>query len=190
MRLAQNTSGGSAFAAADGSDAARAPYRQRSVRSPTAPPGRSEIAGDRRGCRRVRSGDGAFWASSPLQFRTAVFADAVTGFGQYEPRAAMFNPGERATVYLAPFGYGFAEAARVGRCCTDVEIRTPGGLILAKTDDFGELDWQGLAKSHEVPPSASPCPSSSRATTSSSDAPRPDSPKTATTTLPFSVAAP
>ncbi|MEX0853510.1 MAG: hypothetical protein WD036_09560, partial [Bauldia sp.] len=26
-----------------------------------------------------------------------------------------------------------------------LEIRTPGGLVLAKADDFGDLTWQGNA---------------------------------------------
>ncbi len=96
----------------------------------------------------------AFWKASPLQFRTAVFVDAVTGFGQYRPRGeATFHSGETATVYLAPVGYGFiADAGSVRvEMTTGVEIRTPGGLILAKTDDFGNVVWQGLTKSHEVP---------------------------------------
>jgi hypothetical protein len=95
----------------------------------------------------------AFWRSSPLQFRTAVFVDAVSGFGQYRPRSeATFRSGETATVYLAPVGYGFladAGSARV-EMTTGLEIRTPGGLILAKTDDFGDIVWQGRTESHEV----------------------------------------
>ncbi len=95
----------------------------------------------------------AFWRSSPLQFRTAVFVDAVSGFGQYRPRDdANFRAGETAKVYLAPVGYGFIADAGSVRVAltTGLEIRTPGGLILAKTDDFGDVVWRGRTESHEV----------------------------------------
>ena len=58
----------------------------------------------------------AFWRLSPLQLRTALFADSVAGFGNTRraptPRS---TPGETATVYLEPFGYGFAEDGDVPR---------------------------------------------------------------------------
>lgn len=95
----------------------------------------------------------AFWRAGPLQFRTATFANSVGGFGQYEPREnANFRSGETATVYLAPVGYGFIEEAASERVAlrAALEIRTPGGLILAKSDDFGELAWQGRTRSYEV----------------------------------------
>jgi len=95
----------------------------------------------------------AFWRASPLLLRTATFANSVGGFGRYEPRQeANFRSGETATVYLAPVGYGFVEDAPSWRVAltTGLEIRTPGGLILARTDDFGDLAWQGRTRSHEV----------------------------------------
>lgn len=95
----------------------------------------------------------AFWRASPLQVRTATFANSVGGFGRYQPREdANFRSGETATVYLAPVGYGFVEDAPSWRVAltTDLEIRTPGGLILARADDFGDLAWQGRTRSHEV----------------------------------------
>jgi hypothetical protein len=93
----------------------------------------------------------AFWRAEPLQFRVAVFVDSVAG--QYEPRRdATFRSGDTATIYLAPVGYGFiADGASVRvEMKTGLEIRTPGGLILARTDDFGDLVWQGRTQSHEV----------------------------------------
>ncbi len=95
----------------------------------------------------------AFWAASPLQFRVAVFAASVKGFGQYEPLAdASFRSGDTATVYLEPVGYGFTAtgASFAVALTTAIEIRTAGGILLAKTDDFGSLTWQGRARSHEV----------------------------------------
>ena len=95
----------------------------------------------------------AFFDAAPLTFRVATFADGVTGFGKYTPHAdAAFKAGDTATVYLEPVGYGFTrdgDGYRVGYG-TALEIRTPGGLILGKTDDFGTLTWSGRGKSHEV----------------------------------------
>ncbi len=93
----------------------------------------------------------AFWRASPLQFRLASFVNVAAG--QYNPRGnATFRSGDTATVYLAPVGYGFiADGASVRvEMTTGLEIRTPGGLILAKTDDLGDLAWQGQTQSHEV----------------------------------------
>jgi hypothetical protein len=94
----------------------------------------------------------AFFDAAPLTFRVATFADGVTGFGKYTPHAEAFKAGDTATVYLEPVGYGFTrdgDGYRVGYG-TALEIRTPGGLILGKTDDFGTLTWNGRSKSHEV----------------------------------------
>lgn len=95
----------------------------------------------------------AFWGTSPLQFRTVTFADHVTGFGKYEPRgSSQFHAGDTVTVYLEPVGYGYlpSEAGFRVAMTTDLEIRTPGGLILAKSDDFGEVTWEGRSRTHEV----------------------------------------
>ena len=95
----------------------------------------------------------AFWQGSPLQFRAVLFADAVAAFGKYEPRPnAIFRAGESVTVYLEPIGYAFVSAGGFHRVAfaTGIEIRTPGGLILGATEDFGELIWSGRAKSREV----------------------------------------
>ena len=96
----------------------------------------------------------AFWAASPLQFRVAVFASSVKGFGQYEPLAdASFHSGDTATVYLEPVGYGFtpADSAYTVAFTTGIEIRTAGGILLAKADNFGRLEWQGRTKNYAVP---------------------------------------
>jgi hypothetical protein len=137
----------------------------------------------------------AFWISSPLQLRKALFADSISGFGEYTPHGdAPFKPGERATVYLEPFGYAFVpdgDGFRIG-LATDLQIRTPGGLILAKAENFGGLDWRGRAKSREVhaqvgidlPDLKS---GSYELVLTLRDQ---NSPKTTTATLPFSVAGP
>jgi hypothetical protein len=137
----------------------------------------------------------AFWVSSPLQLRKALFADSIAGFGDYTPRAAApFKPGERATVYLEPFGYAFVEDGdgfRIG-LATDLEIRTPGGLILARAENFGGLDWHGRVKSREVHAQVGIDLPALKAGDYELVLTLRDqnSPKTATATLPFSVAAP
>ncbi len=95
----------------------------------------------------------AFFDAAPLTFRVATFADDVAGFGKYTPHAdTAFKAGATATVYLEPIGYGFTRDGDGYRVDygTALEIRTPGGLILGKTDDFGKLSWSGRGKSHEV----------------------------------------
>ena len=96
----------------------------------------------------------AFWAALPLTLKTAVFVDSVTAYGQYEARAGTsFRNGDTATVYIEPAGYGFVAAGGWNRVAfsTTLEIRTPGGLILGESDDFGKLVWAGRTKSREVP---------------------------------------
>jgi hypothetical protein len=94
----------------------------------------------------------AFFDAVPLTFRVATFADNVEGFGKYTPHDGSYHAGQTATIYLEPVGYGFTrdgDGFRVGYG-TALEIRTPGGLILGKTDDFGTLTWTGRARSYEV----------------------------------------
>jgi hypothetical protein len=95
----------------------------------------------------------AFWTSLPLQVRTAVFVSSATAFAQYEPvPAAAFHAGDSITVYLEPAGYSYAASAGTYSVslATGIEVRTPGGLTLAKVDDFGSLSWRGREKSREV----------------------------------------
>jgi hypothetical protein len=95
----------------------------------------------------------AFAAASPLQFRVAMFADRVTGFGQYQPRAdGPFHSADTATIYLEPVGYGFSSDGDQQQVSfsTALEIRTPGGLVLGKTDDFGKVEWQGRSKDRSI----------------------------------------
>jgi hypothetical protein len=95
----------------------------------------------------------AFFAASPLQFRVALFADGVIGYGQYQPRPeAPFHSAETVTIYLEPVGYGFVADGDRQKVSftTGLEIRTPGGLILARTDDFGRLEWAGRAKDRSI----------------------------------------
>lgn len=97
---------------------------------------------------------GAFWAASPLQFRVATFASSVAGYGEYQPLAgATFHSGDSATVYLEPVGYGFigADPSYTVAFATGLEIQTAGGILLAKADDFGRLEWQGRTRNTAVP---------------------------------------
>jgi hypothetical protein len=94
----------------------------------------------------------AFWQASPLQFRDILFVDAATGYGRYTPhQGATFKAGDTAVIYFEPVGYGFEAAGDDSRIAftTGLEIKTPGGLILAKTDDFADLAWTGATKTHE-----------------------------------------
>ena len=134
----------------------------------------------------------AFWAASPLQVRAALFADKVTAFGKYEPRASgPFHAGDTAQVYLEPVGYGFAAdgGGTSVSFSAGVEIRK-GDVILGKTDDLGTFGWQGRTKSREVHaavsvtlPSLSPGDYQLLVTLNDTN-----SGKSATTTLPFTVA--
>lgn len=90
-----------------------------------------------------------FWTSAPLTLKQAYFAAPLSaGLAAKRPDGP-FRPGEAARVYIEPVGYGF-EAAGDGSYTialdTGIEIRTPGGLILAKSEDFGHLEWKGPVK--------------------------------------------
>jgi hypothetical protein len=95
----------------------------------------------------------AFWAASPLQLRVVTFADSVAGYGDYAARAdAVFRNGDTLRLYFEPVGYGFApdgDGVKAG-LTVDVEIRTPGGLILGSAKDFARLEWTGRRPMHEV----------------------------------------
>jgi hypothetical protein len=95
-----------------------------------------------------------FWGALPFHLKTGLFADSVTAYGQYQARpAASFRNGETATIYIEPAGYGFTMAGGWYRVAfsTTMQIRTPGGLILGESDDFGRIDWRGRTKNREVP---------------------------------------
>ncbi len=134
----------------------------------------------------------ALWRGLPLTFRVALFADNVSAYGKYDPRATSeFKSGEAVTIYLEPVGYGFASSGTTNTVAfgTAIEIRTPGGLILGKTDDLEKLTWTGRAKSREVHAAinlALPTlkPGAYELVLTLTDA---ASAKTATTTLPFTI---
>lgn len=134
----------------------------------------------------------AFWEASPLQFRVATFASSVEGFGQYQPLAeAAFRSGDKATVYLEPVGYGFTTAGEqfTVALTTGIGITTAGGILLAKADDFGRLEWRGRTRSHEVEAAVSVTlpelkPGNYKLSLTLTDA---ASAKQASVTLPFSI---
>lgn len=82
----------------------------------------------------------AFWRAAPLVIEDAHFDPA--------PDNATFAPASEVGIQLKPLGYGFSTDGDVNRIAldADVEIRTPGGLILAKSDGFGRLKWKGAGK--------------------------------------------
>jgi hypothetical protein len=95
----------------------------------------------------------AFWEESPLQLRTIAFVDSVAGYANYTPREdAVFRNGDTLRLYFEPVGYAFApDGDGVGASiAVDVQIRTPGGLILATAEDFATLAWRGRTPMREV----------------------------------------
>ena len=94
----------------------------------------------------------AFWQAEPLAFRDILLVDAVTGYGRYmRHQGATYKAGDTAVIYFEPVGYGFGASGDYVRIAfsTGLEIKTPGGLILAKTNDFADLAWTGATKTHE-----------------------------------------
>jgi hypothetical protein len=94
----------------------------------------------------------AFWSASPLQFRKIIFADAVSGYGRYTAHAGSgYKAGDTPVIYFEPVGYGFGTSADGARIAfsTGLEIKTPGGLILAQTSDLADLEWTGATRTHE-----------------------------------------
>ncbi|HET7715172.1 MAG TPA: hypothetical protein VFK86_06060 [Bauldia sp.] len=95
----------------------------------------------------------AFWMASPLQLRVIAFADSVEGYGNYAPRPdATFRKGDTLRLYFEPVGFAYrpeGDGVR-GAIAVDVEIRTPGGLILGSAEDFVRLEWRGKTAMHEV----------------------------------------
>ena len=95
----------------------------------------------------------AFWAASPLQLRVIAFADSVAGYGNYVARPdSAFRSGDTLRLYFEPVGYSFTPDGDGIRAAisVDVEIRTPGGLILGSAEDFVRLEWKGRTPMHEV----------------------------------------
>lgn len=135
----------------------------------------------------------AFWIASPLQFRQALFAESVAGFGNYQPRAdASFKTGDTLLLYLEPIGYGFLAEADGFKVllAVDVEIRTPGGLVLGKAADFAKLEWSARSRTREIHATVSfPLPSLKPGDYQLVLKLRDQgSPKTAELTLPFAIA--
>ena len=136
----------------------------------------------------------AFWIASPLQLRVVTFADEVKGFGNYTPHAGTaFKPSDTLLIYLEPIGYAFTPEGEVFKVAivADIELHTPGGLILAKSADFGRLEWKARSKTREVHatlklPLPKLKPGDYQLLVTLRDQ---GSPKSTTATLPFSIAA-
>jgi len=127
----------------------------------------------------------AFWRAAPLIIEDAHFDP--------EGDSATFAPAARVGIYLKPLGYGFGETGDNFRISldTDVEIRSPGGLILAKSEDFAKLEWTGPTRNRAFTarisidmPDLKPGDYELRLTVTDAV-----SEKTANITLPFSIAA-
>lgn len=91
----------------------------------------------------------AFWAKAPLTVVNAYIVAEGSASSPSRPLLnPMFAPGQRVAVYVEPLGYLFdrnGDEFRIG-LRTGIEIQTRGGLILAKSDDFGRLEWTGPVK--------------------------------------------
>jgi hypothetical protein len=121
----------------------------------------------------------AFWDASPLQFRVALLADEVGGFGDY-----------KVTLYVEPVGFGTQQIGDdiKSALAADIEIRTPGGLVLAKADNFGGVEWTGKRREVNATitlPLPKLKPGDYQLVVTFRDL---YSPKKATETLPFSIA--
>ncbi len=96
----------------------------------------------------------AVWREIPLQFRTAAFAEtgSVEAYGKYQPREGVFCSGDTLTVYVEPVGYGFfvTGATMAIDLAAGIEIRSPGGIVFARAQEFGRLEWTGRARSREI----------------------------------------
>jgi hypothetical protein len=89
-----------------------------------------------------------FWSEAPLIIHSAAFASE--GGNKVTPgdTAQPLRAGERVTILVEPLGYRIAEGDGSFQIAlkTGIEIRSPGGLTLAKTNDFGHLEWSGPVK--------------------------------------------
>ena len=96
----------------------------------------------------------ALWRSMPLHLRTAVFAEngTIKAFGRYRPGGNVFQKSGTVTIYVEPVGYGFTEIGSTVsiRLTTSLQIRSPGGIVYARSPNFGRLNWGGRSKSREV----------------------------------------
>lgn len=95
----------------------------------------------------------AFWSSIPFGARVVTFADSVKGYGEYTAKAeARFAPGATTTIYLEPVGLTFAaEGSEVGATLAiDIEIRTPGGIVLAAAKDVATVTWKEKEPVHDL----------------------------------------
>jgi hypothetical protein len=133
----------------------------------------------------------AFWDASPLQFRVALLADEVSGFGAYKAHGdAPFKEGDKLTLYVEPVGFGTQQVGNDVRSAlaADVEIHTPGGLVLAKAENFGGVEWTGKRREVHATvtvPLPKLKPGEYQLVVTFRDL---YSPKTATETLPFTIA--
>jgi hypothetical protein len=95
----------------------------------------------------------AFWSALPLTFATAAFADRIQSYGNYTPRAAaQFRAGETALVYVEPVGFGWTAEGDSFRSSleADLEIRSTGGLIFGRAENFATFARTSRHKSREL----------------------------------------
>jgi hypothetical protein len=90
-----------------------------------------------------------FWSLAPFIIHSASVASEGGNSVASDPASVRpVRSGEKIKILVEPLGYGFTESGGEFTIAlkTGIEIRTPGGLILARTDDFEDLKWSGPVK--------------------------------------------
>ena len=93
------------------------------------------------------------WDAAPLTFATATFVKGdVEGYGRYTPRAdASFAPGEPMVVYTEPVGFGYdrVEDGYKVDLVADFEVLNASGQVLASQTGFADLGVTARKRVHE-----------------------------------------
>lgn len=94
----------------------------------------------------------AFWKSAPLAFRKVLFADEVTGYGEYVAHPGdSFAPGADLEIYAEPVGFGWTDIDNGHRIAfkAEIEIRNEKGLIFAKSPSPAILEKVSASPSRD-----------------------------------------
>ena len=94
----------------------------------------------------------AFWKAAPLSFRTVLFADSVSGYGEYAAHdGATFAPKSELKIYAEPVGFGWQPVDDGHRIAfsTEIEIRNADGVIFAKSPAPAVLEKIGRSPSRD-----------------------------------------
>ena len=84
----------------------------------------------------------AFWQSTPMFIRKAVYANDITGYGIYKPHAPVFKTDEPHVIYVEPIGFAYGKEENgqtVASWSVDFALASSKGLTLLQRDDFLSL---------------------------------------------------